>query len=71
MCPPGQYSTTGSSPGCVECAKGTYQPQPGQTSCIQCPGGNTTDHTGAISKDSCKSEYYFNIEIVDFTFFSV
>ena len=56
MCPPGQFSATGSSPGCSPCQKGYYQNQAGQTTCIVCPGGNTTDSGGSTTLTDCKSK---------------
>eukprot|EP00116_Pleurobrachia_bachei_P000447 sb/3460709/ len=53
LCPKGEYSATGSSPGCAKCDIGSYQDRPGQKSCTKCPTGQTTDTEGSNSKTQC------------------
>ena len=51
-CPPGQYSPTGSQPGCIQCPENTYCPLPGTITPTQCPQG-TTSLAGSVMAASC------------------
>jgi len=51
-CPPGQFSPTGSQPGCMPCPENTYCPLPGTITPTNCPYGFTSPN-GSIMATSC------------------
>jgi len=51
-CPPGQFSPTGSQPGCMPCPENTYCPLPGTITPTNCPSGFTSPN-GSIMATSC------------------